>query len=70
MFPEHCALSISLRHEKLLAEADHARLLARAAPRERPPLRARAATARRAVGYRLVELGLNLVTGAAPAADP
>lgn len=70
MFPEYTAVRLSLRRETLLAEADHARLLARAAPRERPPLRARIALARRAVGYRLVELGLNLVTRAAPAADP
>jgi hypothetical protein len=70
MFPQQSALSATLRHEQLLAEASQARLLARVARRRPPPLRERVAHARRAVGYRLVEVGLNLVTGAAPAADP
>lgn len=66
MLPHESFLSVDLRRERLLAEARHARLLARAGPRERVPLRTRAAEARRAAGYRLVEVGLNWVTAADP----
>lgn len=63
MFPHDPAITNRLRHERLLHEAAHARLVAGAAPLPAVPWSQRVAAARRAVGYRLVEAGLHLAVG-------
>jgi len=51
---------VRLHRERLLAEAADQRLRAGAARSPRVPLAARLASRRRALGYRLVEIGLRL----------
>jgi hypothetical protein len=66
MHPLETELLVSLHRQQLLADAEHERLLARAGPRPRMPLRARVVSARRSLGFRLVETGLRLVTAPGP----
>lgn len=65
MYPQDPSLANHLRHQRLLMEAAHARLAAGAAPCPAPPWRERVASARRGIGYRLVEAGLHLAVGGA-----
>lgn len=67
MYPQDPSIVNNLRYQVLRKEAAHARLLSVAAPMPTPSLRERVSSARRDVGYRLVEAGLHLaVGGAAP----
>lgn len=67
MFSHDPSIANNLRYQRLLLEAAHARLASGAAPRPAPPWRERVASARRRVGYRLVEAGLHLAVGGASA---
>lgn len=63
MFSHDPSLTNHLRYERLLAEAASARLASGAAPLPAVPWHERVASARRALGYRLVEAGLRLAVG-------
>jgi hypothetical protein len=60
MHPALADVCVRLHRERLLAEAADQRLRAGAARIPRVPLTARLASRRRALGYRLVEIGLRL----------
>jgi len=60
MHPALTDVVVRLHRERLLAEAGDQRLRAGAARIPRVPLAARLASRRRALGYRLVEIGLRL----------
>jgi hypothetical protein len=68
MHPLESEQYLRLRRERLLAEAAAARAAARAARLPVPSRAERVAARRRALGYRLVEAGLRLAVGSAPAA--
>ncbi len=65
MHPALVDVCLRLHRERLLAEAADQRLRNGAARIRRVPLAARLASRRRALGYRLVEIGLRLALGPA-----
>lgn len=71
MYPQDPSVMNHLRHQELLRAAARVRLACSAATLPAPPWSERIASARRAVGYRMVEAGLHLAVGrAAPRRTP